>query len=329
MARMASPPVIDDGDFVAVAQAGTTIGSLAEAAERAGFSAPGDTLYGFAATVGGAFMSGAFGPSSGFSRVLRDAVIGVRCVTADGSVVTGGGRTAKNVTGYEITRFFAGTMGLFGAAFELIVRLTPHPGARRVVTAYYGNGVSHWDSLSGLVRDMSCLTFADAVHASDGTTCVAYVVEGLEAIADTAAQTIADIASEAGNADIAIEDWDVFAGRRRADKRFALQPGFCTASIPSASWTSFLDTIAKEIPGVPVLVQPLAGKAHFIAGDAVTADRIGTLCRALGGKSPISYDRLVSEGLRHMFTPAELDIIMRLKRELDPRSMLNPALLGL
>lgn len=329
MARMVSPPVIDDGDFVAVVQAGTTIGSLVEAAERAGFSVPGDTLYGSSATVGGAFMSGAFGPSSGFSRALRDAVIGVRCVAADGSVVTGGGRTAKNVTGYEITRFFANTMGLFGAAFELTVRLTPHPGSKRVVTAHYGNGVSRWDGLNGIVRDMSCLTFAEAVLAPDGATGVTYVVDGLEAIVEAAAQTIADTASGAGNADVGIEGWDVFAGRRRADKRFALRSGFHTASFPPASWTAFLDTVAKEISGVPVLVHPQAGKAHFIAGDAVTADRIGTLCRALGGKSPISYDRLVSEGIRHLFTSAELDIIMRLKRELDPRSMLNPMLLGL
>ena len=52
------------------------------------------------------------------SLLLKEPGATTRRLEIDGDIVTVGGRTRKNVTGYEITRFLAGSMGLFLLATE-------------------------------------------------------------------------------------------------------------------------------------------------------------------------------------------------------------------
>ena len=62
---------------------------------------------------------------------VRDAVLQLRYVSADGVVVTGGGPTVKNVTGYDLCRLFAGSLGTLGLIGEAILRTNPIPAVSR------------------------------------------------------------------------------------------------------------------------------------------------------------------------------------------------------
>src|SRR5205085_1699000 len=57
----------------------------------------------------------------------RDWVIGARAVLGDGTAVRSGGRVVKNVTGYDLTRFWGGTFGTLAAIVELTLKLTAIP----------------------------------------------------------------------------------------------------------------------------------------------------------------------------------------------------------
>src|SRR5205807_4978858 len=57
----------------------------------------------------------------------RDWVIGARVVLGDGTAVRSGGRVVKNVTGYDLTRFWSGTFGTLAAIVELTLKLTAVP----------------------------------------------------------------------------------------------------------------------------------------------------------------------------------------------------------
>ena len=81
------------------------------------------------ATVGGVLAVG----HSGLRRLrvgpLRDALLQVRYVSADGRLITAGGPTVKNVTGYDLCRLLVGSLGTLGCFAEVILRTRPRPVA--------------------------------------------------------------------------------------------------------------------------------------------------------------------------------------------------------
>jgi FAD/FMN-containing dehydrogenase len=56
---------------------------------------------------------------------LRDTLLQIRSVSADGLLVTGGGPTVKNVTGFDLPRLFVGSLGIFGLLGEALFRTRP------------------------------------------------------------------------------------------------------------------------------------------------------------------------------------------------------------
>lgn len=85
------------------------------------------------ATVGGVISAGVYGLRVAVRGGLKDVVSGVRVVLADGSVVRFGGRTMKNVAGYDMTKLFVGSCGTLGIITEATVRLLPRPDVQALV----------------------------------------------------------------------------------------------------------------------------------------------------------------------------------------------------
>lgn len=82
-------------------------------------------------TVGGAVAVGE-NPDDLMARGrLRDAVLQVRYVSAEGELVTGGGPVVKNVTGYNLPKLMAGSLGTLGLLVEFVLRTNPIPPASR------------------------------------------------------------------------------------------------------------------------------------------------------------------------------------------------------
>ncbi len=83
------------------------------------------------ATVGGLLAVGLSGHRRLRYGPLRDRVLEVRFVTADGRVVRGGGPTVKNVTGYDMPRLLVGSFGTLGVLTRVILRCQPRPACVR------------------------------------------------------------------------------------------------------------------------------------------------------------------------------------------------------
>jgi glycolate oxidase FAD binding subunit len=62
---------------------------------------------------------------------MRDLLLGLTVVRADGTVVKGGGRVVKNVTGYDLPKLHAGALGTLGVIVEAHLRLHPRPAEER------------------------------------------------------------------------------------------------------------------------------------------------------------------------------------------------------
>ncbi len=104
-------------------------------------------------TIGGALAVG----HSGYRRLgwgpLRDVVLQARYVSARGDVVTAGGPTVKNVSGFDLCRLLVGSRGTLGFLADVIVRTRPLPVAER----WFASERDPWELLTRLYRPTSLL----------------------------------------------------------------------------------------------------------------------------------------------------------------------------
>jgi glycolate oxidase FAD binding subunit len=114
-------------DLTVTASAGITAGALAaRLAPRRQFLAidpPGAPQR----TLGGIVATNASGPLRARYGTMRDLLLGVRFVQADGVVTWGGARVVKSVTGYDVPKLMVGALGSLGVLAELTLRLHPRP----------------------------------------------------------------------------------------------------------------------------------------------------------------------------------------------------------
>jgi FAD/FMN-containing dehydrogenase len=108
-------------------RAGTTVAELDEALARHGQMVPLDPVRPAEATVGGVLAVG----RSGLRRLrwgpVRDTVLEVRYVSAEGRVVKSGGPVVKNVSGFDLCRLLVGSLGTLGVLAEVVLRVQPRP----------------------------------------------------------------------------------------------------------------------------------------------------------------------------------------------------------
>jgi glycolate dehydrogenase FAD-binding subunit len=79
------------------------------------------------ATVGGLVATADAGPAALVFGSLRDLVIGVTMVLADGTMARSGGHVIKNVAGYDLAKLLHGSYGTLGVLAEVVLRLHPVP----------------------------------------------------------------------------------------------------------------------------------------------------------------------------------------------------------
>ncbi len=115
-------------ELVITARAGTRLidleARLAEQGQMFGFE---PSCFGSEATVGGTVSTGLSGPRRPWGGSVRDAVLGVSCLTAAGEVLRFGGQVMKNVAGFDVSRLLCGALGTLAVILEVSLKVLPRP----------------------------------------------------------------------------------------------------------------------------------------------------------------------------------------------------------
>ncbi len=91
---------------------------------------PVDPLYPESATVGGIIATADAGSLRHRYGSVRDLVLGISFIRADGQIAKAGGRVVKNVAGYDLMKLMSGSFGTLGILTEMTLRLYPLPAQR-------------------------------------------------------------------------------------------------------------------------------------------------------------------------------------------------------
>jgi D-lactate dehydrogenase (cytochrome) len=362
LSRMNKVIAVNGEDLTATVEAGVTRKQLNAAIEGAGLFFPVDP--GADATLGGMAATRASGSNAVRYGTMRENVVGLRVVTADGAVIRTAGRAKKSSAGYDLTRIFVGSEGTLGIITEVTVRLYPRPEALSAAVCPFPDVAGAVDTVIRTIRRgvpiaraelLDALTVA-AVNRYSNTRLVERPTLFLEfhgspsGVAEQA-EAVQAIARQRGGRDF---EWAVDPGARARlwDARHSaflailqLRPGaraFVTdACVPISRLAECIaatieDTRASSLP-CPILGHVGDGNFHCIIladpGDPAEmeeAERLNqrVMRRALGMDGTCTGEHGVGMHkipmLGEEFGDAAVDLMRRLKAAWDPLNILNP-----
>jgi glycolate oxidase FAD binding subunit len=127
----------EPSEFTFTAFAGTPVAEITGALRQSGQYLPFDPMCVEAgATLGGTVASGLSGPGRFRFGGLRDFILGIRFVDGSGRLLRMGGKVVKNAAGFDLPKFFVGSLGRFGVLAEVTFKVFPQRVATRTLKLF-------------------------------------------------------------------------------------------------------------------------------------------------------------------------------------------------
>ncbi|MCY3567064.1 MAG: FAD-binding oxidoreductase [Chloroflexi bacterium] len=332
-------------DFTISAQAGMTLASLQQVLAANGQFLPLDHPRFEQATLGGICAVGRGGLRRNSLGGPRDWLIGMRMVKADGTTIKGGGKVVKNVSGYDLPKLFAGSLGTLGAIAEVTFKLRPQPASDQVVALSADSFEQALAASRAAARAAPFLDGCLALSAQAAERAASHGAEilddrpalvlrasGLESAADEVLASALDAAGLAGLHDpprrttAIVESWQAIVDCELdtpADHvrlRLGLPPGNLERA------RSLID---EHLPEVSSWVAAGDSGLLFVTTPSVDAVTISSLRNALGplqGRLTIESASVELKRAADVWGPAGpgARLMHRVKEQFDPNGTLNP-----
>jgi glycolate oxidase FAD binding subunit len=125
-------------EYTFTARAGTAVADVAAALAENSQYLPFDPLLAAAgATLGGTVAANSSGSGRFRYGGVRDFILGAGFVDGQGMLVRSGGQVVKNSAGFDLAKFFVGSLGRYGILVELSFKVFPRPQAFQTLRLSY------------------------------------------------------------------------------------------------------------------------------------------------------------------------------------------------
>jgi D-lactate dehydrogenase (cytochrome) len=362
LSRMNRILAVNAEDLDCTVEAGVTRKQLNEHLRDTGLFFPVDP--GADATLGGMTATRASGTNAVRYGTMKDNVLALTVVLADGTIVRTGGRARKSSAGYDLTRLFVGSEGTLGVITEIGLRLYGIPEASSVAICSFPDVAS---AVSCAIETIQCGIQVARVELVDETCMLAInrhsglsypqtaalflEFHGTEAAVLSQAEAVRAIAEGHGgtgwrHAASAEERNRLWQARHNLHYAIlALRPGAASwgtdTCVPISQLATCIEEIrahAKDAP-FPVTALGHVGDGNFHMGFLIRmdspeeireAERLNGLLvnRAIALGGTCTGEHGIGYGkakfMRREHGDAAVEVMKVLKRSLDPDNIMNP-----
>ena len=332
-------------------EAGSTLAAVQEklAGTGKGSFLPLDPPYVEKATIGGIIATNSSGPRRYLYSSARDLLLGLKAVLPNGDVVAFGGKTVKNVSGYDMTKLMIGSWGALGVITEITTKLLPLPEASATLLVSFDDLAKAASLTKKVLHSVllpSAMELMDANAAEKLGQKAGYLVAfSLEGVQEAVERQIAEIGEMgkregAGEGTILTGADDVSFWRRVRDMAVASGAAVILRS-------DFVISKQAEVLGNYQQWAEAAGVGCAFIGHAGNGILTSYILESGGGKRDSLVDligRFTAEAAKHggnlivEAAPRDLKekvsawgqprsdygVMRRLKGEMDPAGVLNP-----
>ena len=146
-------------DLTATVEAGISLDMFQRALSSGGKTLPVEAPLSDRATIGGVLAANSSGPIRSSFGLPRDWLIGISVIGSTGVETKSGGKVVKNVTGYDLGKLYAGSLGTLGVIVEATFKLNPRPQRTAALTARFKS----WSAAMQAATELN-----DQVYAPQG-----------------------------------------------------------------------------------------------------------------------------------------------------------------
>jgi glycolate oxidase len=362
--RMNQIKEINVDDLYAVTEPGVTTYALQQAVEQHGLFYPPDPASYKNSFIGGNIAENAGGIRSAKYGVTKHYVLGLEVVMPTGEIIRAGGRTSKNVVGFDLTGLICGSEGMLGIITEATLKLLPLPEATRTVRATFREMTEACACVprfnrAGVVPvaievlDRNSIRAVETEYAfgldADAGALLLVAVDGHEAEVERAAEIVEQVVRAGGGYDVlraatrADEEklWDVRRALSPAIKRFGTMKFNEDVVVPRSRVPELIERVEEIGREFNTFVVNFGhagdGNIHvnFMCDrdDADAMKRARAAVRATFSVAVALGGTISGEhGIGYVKAPyidmaldaAAIETMKRIKHALDPNGILNP-----
>ena len=364
LTRMNRILTIDTDNLIAVVEPGVVTAELQREVEKLGLFYPPDPASKDFCTLGGNVAECAGGPRCVKYGVTKDYILGLQVVTASGEIIRTGGKTLKNVVGYDMTKLFVGSEGTLGIVTEIALKLLPKPEAKKTMLVQFETidgaaravadiirakiiptTLEFLDAATiGCIRDISPIPLPDECRAL-----LIIEVDGDSDVIEKQAARILDIIRPLGVldtliAETAAESEEIWEVRRKVSPSLRkVNPDKFNEDIvvPRSKVPDMITALEhlSEKYGVPIVNFGHAGDGNIHVNVMVDLAEDGMQEKVEMVMKEIFHTAVALEGsisgehgigtskmdyLGMEMDSSTIDYMRRIKRALDPNNILNP-----
>ncbi len=208
---------LDPDNLTVSFESGVKLGEIQKGLAEAGrgYFIPLDPPFKEKATMGGIVATNSSGARRYLYGTVRDWLIGAKAVFPNGDIVSSGGKTVKNVSGYDLHKLLIGSFGSLGIICEMTFKIIPLPDNHASILIFFRNlndldrfsyEIIHSHYLPSSIEILNLMALKNIGHSmllpEGGNYLLAIGLEGISESVNRQLSEMVDFAKNNGSVDV-------------------------------------------------------------------------------------------------------------------------------